>query len=102
MTGNTQQAAIGRHVLKNLEQGRDAVNATRKAQGDFHRRIIAEYLLLDLQAGGVRWGRGGRIQRQLKGRLSVRQVNKILVLLASSSQPVGHTALTTTLQRRAP
>lgn len=88
--------AVGRQVLANLAAGRkalQAVNEERKERGDFYRRIIAEYVLLELRAGQSSWGRAGRIARKLHGRLSERQIRKYLVLLASGSESVTYDGL---------
>lgn len=85
-------ARVGRTVLANLAKGRAAlreVNAARQAQGNFYRRIIADLVFLDIEAGHGRWGRAGRIQRKLRMMhrtvISLRMVNKYLAQLASGA-----------------
>jgi len=75
-------AVVGEKVLANLARAR----AARRKHGDFFRRVISHYVLLDLQDGGTRWGQGRRIHARLRGKLSLRMVNKYLAQLASGSQ----------------
>lgn len=79
-------AMVGAKVLAGLAKGRDTINAERRAHGEFMRRIIAEYVLLDEQAGHPHRGRAGRIARKLKNRLSQRWINKVLVALSCATR----------------
>lgn len=77
-------AALGLTVLANLQKGRarlQAINADRKAQGEFIRRMVAEFAMLDAAAGHPHRGRAKRIAHKLKGRRSERRIRKILVSL---------------------
>ncbi|MBS0153253.1 MAG: hypothetical protein JSS38_01535 [Nitrospira sp.] len=88
-------AMIGRKVLAGLEKGRiqlQEINRERRAQGDLWRRVIAEYVLLDEQAGRSRRGRAGRIARKLNQRISERMVRKYLEQLTSGSDSQPYTA----------
>lgn len=79
-------AAVGLKVLAALARGRQKINQARQEQAGFWRRIILEYALLDAQAGHPPRGRAGRIARKLKGRLSQRWINKVLVALSCATR----------------
>jgi hypothetical protein len=80
-THKPSSTVVGRKVLLGLAKGRDKINAERKAQGEFNRRIVAEYAVQDAAAGRPQWGRSGRISRKLKTlgvQLSEKQVRKYI------------------------
>ncbi|MDR4469833.1 MAG: hypothetical protein MRJ68_16310 [Nitrospira sp.] len=83
--GISNTSTLGRQVLKNLAEGREAMNRERQERADFLRRIIANYVLLEEQAGRPRWGRAGRIARKLHGQIGERQVRKYLEQLTKGS-----------------
>lgn len=84
-TGGGKVARLGFQVLANLAKGREAMNRERHERAEFLRRIIAEHILLEEQAGRPRWGRAGRIARKLHGQIGERQVRKYLAQLTKGS-----------------
>lgn len=78
-------AAVGAKVLRNLAKGRAKLHEDRRAQATFWRRIIADYVLLDLRDGGSRRGRAQRIACKLRHKIGERMVRRYLASLASSS-----------------
>lgn len=80
-----QASALGQQVLKNLAKGRDEMNRERQERANFLRRIIANHVVLEEQAGRSCWGRAGRIARKLHGQIGERQVRKYLEQLTKGS-----------------
>lgn len=94
-TGGGKAARLGFQVLANLAEGREAMNRERQERADFLRRIIANYVLLEEQAGCPRWGRAGRIARKLHGQIGERQVRKYLAQLTKGSDSRAYDARNT-------
>lgn len=85
---NPSAATLGTKVMANLERGRArlmVLNRERQEMGDLWRRVIAEYVLLDKEAGLPLRGRAGRIARKLNRRISERMVRRYLEQLTSGS-----------------
>ena len=80
-----QAAILGKKVLANLARGREQINADRREQAGFWKRIISDYLIMDQQDGQPRWGRARRISDKLRGRLKERTVRRYVVTLTSAT-----------------